>query len=121
MEVTMISAIHAALSGLTAVAKQIEVVSHNVANINTDGFKKSRTEFIEVAEGGVLPVVQKDDSSGPAVLKDFGTDPALVQLSNVDLGEETAQQILAQRSFGANLQSLKTADAMLGSILDIKK
>lgn len=117
----MISAIHTALSGLTAFAKQIEVVAHNVANVNTDGFKKSRTEFVEVADGGVLPVVQKDDSAGPSVLKDLGHGPSIVELSNVDLGEETAQQILAQRSFEANLQSLKTADTMLGSILDVKK
>ncbi len=117
----MISAIHTALSGIAAFAKQIEVVAQNVANVNTDGFKKSRTEFVEVADGGVLPVVQKDDSAGPSVLKDLGHGPSVVELSNVDLGEETAQQILAQRSLEANLQSLKTADAMLGSILDIKK
>jgi flagellar basal body rod protein FlgG len=43
----MISAIHTALSGLTAFTKQIEVVAHNVANVNTDGFKKSKTEFVE--------------------------------------------------------------------------
>jgi hypothetical protein len=59
----MISAIHTALSGLTAFAKQIEVVAHNVANVNTDGFKKSKTEFVEIPNGGVLPVVEKDDAT----------------------------------------------------------
>jgi flagellar basal-body rod protein FlgC len=117
----MISAIHAALSGLTAFAKQIEVVSHNVANVNTDGFKKSRTEFVEIETGGVLPVVQKDNSAGPAVLKDTSYGPAQVELSNVDLGEEAVNQIVAQRGFEANLRTLKTADDMLGSILDMKK
>lgn len=117
----MISAIHTALSGLTAFAKQIEVTANNVANVNTDGFKKSRTEFIEADAGGVLPVVQKDDSAGPAVLKDTGYGPAQVELSNVDLGEEAVNQIVAQRGFEANLRTLKTADDMLGSILDTKK
>jgi len=117
----MISAIHTALSGLTAFAKQIEVVSHNVANVNTDGFKKSRTEFVEIETGGVLPVVQKDNSAGPAVLKDTSYGPAQVELSNVDLAEEAVNQIVAQRGFEANLRTLKTADDMLGSILDMKK
>jgi flagellar basal-body rod protein FlgC len=117
----MISAIHTALSGLTAFAKQIEVVAHNVANVNTDGFKNSRTELIEVESGGVLPVVQKDDSAGPSVLKDSGYGPTQVELSNVDLGEEAVNQIIAQRGLEANLRTLKTADTMLGSILDMKK
>jgi flagellar hook protein FlgE len=117
----MISAIHTALTALTAYAKQLDVSAHNVANVNTDGFKHSRTEFVEAQSGGVLPVVQKDDSAGPAVLKDTAHGPAQVELSNVDLGQEAVSQIIAQRGFEANLQTLKTADAMLGSILDLKK
>ncbi|MDF0650163.1 MAG: flagellar basal body rod C-terminal domain-containing protein [Nitrospira sp.] len=117
----MISAIHTALSGLTAFSKQVEVVAHNVANVNTDGFKKSRTEFVEIPSGGVLPVVEKDDSSGPTVLRDSGGNQTMVELSNVDLGEEAVQQIVAQRSFQANLQTLRAEDAILGSILDTKK
>ncbi|MBS0183593.1 MAG: hypothetical protein JSS39_14460 [Nitrospira sp.] len=117
----MISAIHTALSGLTAFSKQIEVVAHNVANVNTDGFKKSGTEFVEIPSGGVLPVVEKDDSSGPAVLRNSTGNQTMVELSNVDLGEETVQQIAAQRSLEANLQTLRTGDALLGSILDIRK
>ena len=117
----MISAIHTALSGLTALGKQIEVIAHNIANVNTDGFKKSKTEFVEIPSGGVLPVLEKDDSTGPTVLRDTGGNQTMVELSNVDLGEEVAQQIAAQRSFEANLQTLRTGDALLGSILDIKK
>ncbi|MEQ1846483.1 MAG: flagellar basal body rod C-terminal domain-containing protein, partial [Nitrospira sp.] len=120
-EVSMISAIHTAFSGLAAFGKQIEVVAHNVANVNTDGFKKSQTEFVEIPSGGVLPVVEKDDSSGPTVLRDSGGNQTAVELSNVELGEEAVQQILAQRSFEANLQTLRAGNALLGSILDLKK
>ena len=117
----MISAIHTALSGLTAIGKQIEVIANNIANVNTDGFKKSKTEFVEIPTGGVLPVVEKDDSSGPTVLRDTGGNQTMVELSNVDLGEEMVQQIVAQHSFEANLQTLRAGDALLGSILDIRK
>jgi flagellar hook protein FlgE len=92
-----------------------------VANVNTDGFKKSRTEFVALETSGVIPVVRKDDSAGPMVLRDSGYGPPQVELSNVDLGEETVNQILAQRGFEANISTLKTVDDMLGTILDIKK
>lgn len=117
----MISAVHTALSGLTAFTKQVEVVAHDVANVNTEGFKQSKTEFVEIPSGGVLPVVEKDDSAGPTVLRDKGGHQATVELSNVDLGEKAVQQIVAQRSFEANLQTARTGDSLLGSILDIKK
>lgn len=117
----MLSAIHTALSGLMAFAKQIEVSAHNVANVHTDGFKKSRTDFVEIEVGGVLPVVQKDESAGPAVLKDTPHGLTQIELSNVDLGEETVSRIIAQHGFEANLATLKAADSLLGSVLDIRK
>lgn len=117
----MLFAIHTALSGLAAYAKVVEVTAHNVANANTNGFKKSRTELVAVETGGVLPVVQKDKSAGPSILNDTGYGPAQLELSNVDLGEEAVNQILAQRGFEANISTLKTADDMLGTLLDIKK
>ena len=117
----MISAIHTALTGLTAFGKQLEVVAHNIANVNTDGFKKFRTTFVEAPASGVLPVVEKDNSPGPTVLRDSGRNQLEIELSNTDLGEELVQQMLAQRSFEANLHTIKTGDALLGSILDLKK
>jgi flagellar hook protein FlgE len=117
----MMSTIHSAFSGLGAYARQVEVSANNVANVHTDEFKKSRTELIPVETGGVLPVVRKDDSAGPTVLRDSSYGPTQVELANVDLGEEAVNQIIGQRGFEANLQVLRTADDMLGRILDIKK
>ena len=117
----MIAAIQSALSGLTAFSTQVVVTAHNLANLNTDGFKKSRTEFIAVESGGVRSAIQKDETAGPTILNHTGYGPAQLELSNVDLGEEAVNQIIGQRGFEANLQALKTADEMLGRILDIKK
>jgi flagellar basal-body rod protein FlgC len=112
---------YSALSGLTAFSTQIDVTAHNVANVNTDGFKKSHVQLVSVETGGVLPVVRKDDSAGPTILRDIGYGPTQVELSNVDLGQETVNQIIGQRGFEANLNLLKTADELLGSLLDIHK
>jgi len=41
----MLKSLNTAASGMTAQEKQLEVVSNNLANTNTTGFKKSRSEF----------------------------------------------------------------------------
>lgn len=42
-----------------------------------------------------------------------------LEMSNVDIGEEMVNMLLAQRAFEFNLKSIKTADEMLASVLDI--
>src|SRR6185369_6609936 len=41
----MIRALYTAASGMTAQQANIDTVAHNLANVNTTGFKKSRMEF----------------------------------------------------------------------------
>src|SRR6185436_16104285 len=41
----MIRALYTAASGMTAQQANIDNVAHNLANVNTSGFKKSRVEF----------------------------------------------------------------------------
>ena len=41
----MISALSAAASGMEAQQAQIENISNNLANVNTNGYKKTRAEF----------------------------------------------------------------------------
>jgi len=117
----MIGAIQSALSGLTGFSTQVAVTAHNMANVTTDGFKKSRTELIAVESGGVRSVIQKDETAGPTILNNTGYGPVQLELSNVDLAEEAVNQIIGQRGFEANIQTVKTADEMLGTILDIRK
>ncbi|NWF73271.1 MAG: hypothetical protein HXY51_09580 [Nitrospirae bacterium] len=66
-------------------------------------------------------MIQQSETAGPTILSDRGYGPTQLELSNVDLVEETVNRIIAQRGFEANLQALKTADGMMGHILDIKK
>ncbi|MDX1655074.1 MAG: flagellar hook-basal body complex protein, partial [Candidatus Competibacteraceae bacterium] len=41
-----------ALSGLNAATSNLGVISNNIANANTAGFKESRAEFADVFNGG---------------------------------------------------------------------
>ena len=116
----MISSINSSLSGLGAFTKKMRVISHNIANLNTDGFKKSRATFNEGARGGVDVVVTRIDTPGPPN-PDARDYPNLeAELSNVDLTEEIPQMMLTQRGYEANLKTLKIQDEMIGALLDIR-
>ena len=39
---------YTSLSGLQAAQTEMSTISHNLANVSTNGFKKSRTEFADV-------------------------------------------------------------------------
>lgn len=49
----MIDALYISASGLRSEQKQIDVISNNVANMHTPGFKRSRVNFVDVATAGV--------------------------------------------------------------------
>jgi flagellar basal-body rod protein FlgG len=52
----MIDALHIAASGLRSEQKQIDVISNNVANLHTPGFKRSRVDFVEMATAGAAAI-----------------------------------------------------------------
>jgi flagellar hook protein FlgE len=44
---------YTSLSGLKAATSEMSTISHNLANVGTNGFKRSRTEFADVMASGV--------------------------------------------------------------------
>jgi flagellar basal-body rod protein FlgG len=40
-----VTALHTAATGLTALSSEIDILAHNIANVNTTGFKSSRANF----------------------------------------------------------------------------
>ncbi|MEW6218398.1 MAG: flagellar basal body rod C-terminal domain-containing protein [Thermodesulfobacteriota bacterium] len=116
----MIDGIKSAMSGLQAQAKRLGVTANNVANVESDGFKKGRTVLAETAGGGVTARVETVATPGPEVLEETAAGLVLVEKSNVDLTEEMPHMLLARRSFEANLKVIQTGDEMLGALLDLK-
>ena len=47
--------------------------------------------------------------------------PGALEGSNVDLAAEMVDQIVNQRAFEANIKPMRTADEMLGTLLDLKQ
>lgn len=116
----MISGIHSALSGLTAIQKKIESNANNVANINTDGYKKTRVTLQEQEPQGIEAVVQQIPTPGPLVYEQTSAGETMVEKSNVELSEELPDMMLSRRYFQANLKTVQVQDEMLGNLLDIK-
>jgi flagellar basal-body rod protein FlgC len=116
----MIPGIHSALSGLAAIQKKTEATAHNVANVDTDGFKKSRVTLHAQEPQGVRTEVRRMETPGPLVQEPITEGSVLVEKSNVELSEELPNLMLGRRMFQANLKTLRTAEEMLGSLLDIK-
>ena len=102
-----------ASSGLRAESRRLEQSAHNVANVNTDGYEAARVESRSEAHGGVSTAVYtRQGLPAPAA-----TTPGS---STTDLAEETVTQMSSQRAFQANIAVLRTADAMLGELVDRK-
>lgn len=115
----MISAISNAVSAINAFDKKMAVTSNNVANWQTEGFKKSRADLSEGEDGAVKVDISVVDTPGPVVTVEENNGVVEKELSNVDLAEEMPQTIIAQTGFEANLKILKTEDEMMGTLLDI--
>lgn len=116
----MISGILNVLSALNAFQKKIEVTANNIANVSTDGFKKSRVEMLESASSGVEAVIEPVAIPGIEIMEDTHQGPRLVEQSNVDLAEEQVNLIVGQRGYEMNLKVLKVQDEVLGTLLDIR-
>ncbi len=115
----MISSISNNLSALKAYGTGLSVKSNNIANADSENFKKSRAIYTEGENGEVKTEIRKVDPDNdlPSINTEENTPEA--QPSNVDLTEEIPGMIIDQRGFEANLKAIKTKEEMLGSILDI--
>ncbi len=116
----MISGLNSAISGLQAIGTKVDNNANNVANLNTDGFKKGRVLLSEQAPQGVQAVFEKVDVEGPYQLESTGSGQETIEKSNVDLTEEMPEMIMNRHSYGANLKTIETVDEMMGHLLDAK-
>ena len=99
----MASFVSIAFSGLQAAQLRLDSAAHNVANMNTSGFKR------QTVTQEAVPVLG-------------GTRASLGEASTegVALEQEAVEQMSATYAFKANLQTIKTQDAMMGALLDIR-
>ena len=115
----MISSISNNLSALNAYGNGLAVKANNVANMDSENFKKSRAVYSEDENGGVKTEIQKVDQDNIFPAAASAADTSEAQPSNVDLSEEIPGMMIDQRGFEANLKAIQTKDEMLGSVIDL--
>jgi len=94
-------------SGLNASQIRMGSVGHDLANVNTKGFRQGNVNQVEIKEGGTqVTSIQKTKNDNP------------LNHSNTDIAHEFGEMITSSSSYKANLQAIKTNDEMLGDLLD---
>lgn len=98
----MTSISNIALSGMQAAQTQLQASAHNIANLETPGFRREEVEQTPQLGGGVSAAISRSDVQGAALVADV------------------VAQLQAKNAFLANLALFKTANAMAGALLSEK-
>jgi flagellar basal-body rod protein FlgC len=115
----MIPSVNSTISALQAYKTKLGVTADNIANANTDEFKKSRATLKEGTNGDVQVNINRIITPGHRY-QEFEVDQLVEkESSNVNLEEEIPEMMITQRTYEANLKVLQTQDKMSGTLLDI--
>jgi flagellar hook protein FlgE len=85
---------------MNAAQTQLRASAHNVANFDTDGFRRQQVQQTPQPEGGVAATITLADTAGSDLVRDVVT------------------QLAAKNAFLANLAVFKTSNRMAGALLD---
>ena len=128
----MQNVINTSLSGLQAAGNRLQVSANNVANQHStssrvngqtvgEAYQAQEVQQQAVQAGGVHSEVR---TKTPATVSYFDPDNSaanadgLTEYPNVNLEEEVISQQIAGYDFKANLSVIRTADEMLGNLID---
>lgn len=114
----MISNLGSTTSALKAFNKKLNTSADNIANVNTNRFKRTQATMTEGENGGVRVELNKDNRPGMPVEEIRDGRSVETESSNVDLAEEIPETITTRHGYRANLKAIKAQDDMLGSLLD---
>jgi flagellar hook protein FlgE len=89
-----------ALSGMNAAQSSMQASAHNIANLDTTGFRRQRIDQSAEAGGGVAATTSQESTAGDSEVADV---IGLLQAKN---------------AFLANLAVFRRADRMTGALLD---
>lgn len=91
------------LSGMQLAAQMLDVVGHNVANLNTPDALQAQVNPQTSAAGGVTSTISASEAPG-----------------GIDLVDQVVSMIQAQVLYSANAQVFRTADETYGTLFDIR-
>ncbi len=124
------NSMNAAASGMRAQGFRMRVVSENIANVDTPGYRRKLLSFntamdsaskVSLVSAGDMRLDQSalEERYNPS--HPMADENGNVQMSNVKLMVEMADGREASRSYEANLATFQQARQMYSSLLDILK
>ncbi|GJL67532.1 MAG: hypothetical protein NPIRA06_01670 [Nitrospirales bacterium] len=115
----MIAGMASALSGIQTGGRILSVGAHNIANSQTESFKRIRGFPEESSTGNEVRITLQTDKHPRSQFLSGEESISLREGSNVDLGEEIISNLQAVNLIEANIASIKIQDKVLGSLLDL--
>ena len=108
-----------AQSGLNAALLGLRTTAHNIANVDTSGFRASRTEFSDITSGGVraTQLPRNTPIDGREATDDAANDEAAA--SDVDLTEQLLNMLQYAQQIDAQVDTIRTADEAEQSVIDL--
>lgn len=88
------------LSGMQAAQGALDASARNIARLATGGFGRAQVDSATLASGGASSTLTQATQAGPRMEADM------------------VDQLVAKNAFLANLAVFKTADQMLGTLLN---
>ena len=115
-----------ATSGMEAQSRRLRIISENIANADTPGFRRKMLEFdVNAASGGVaVGGVTLDPADLPKIhdpSHPMADAEGYYEGSSVELAIEVADAREAQRSYEANLRIFDQTRRMSAALLDLLK
>lgn len=110
-----ISLLNIGSSGLQSYQHALDSSSHNIANANTAGFQPQEVNFQEASGGGVVVNISQNGS----IASGSSANKATNEASGTDLATELVNSIQYKAGFDFSAQIVKTADKVLGTLIDI--
>jgi len=98
----MVPILNTATSGMQVAQLRLDAAANNVANAQTDGFRRDVVQQQAQAGGGVAARLDKVPQPG------------------ANLAQDLVEQQSATYAFKANLQMVRAADDMMGRLLDTR-
>ena len=112
--------LYSSVAGINAFFKKMDVTAHNIANINTDNYKRRIPHIQEDKNGLPQMAVTVDNTPGLESPRRAGEpEGPSREMSNVTYADEVVNMIEAEMGVKANVKALKAAGEMMGSLLDV--
>lgn len=111
---------YSSIAGINAFLRKLDATSNNVANINTDNYKR-RVAHISQDKNG-LPETKITIDKTPGVenpIKPGEPDGPPKEMSNVNYADEVINMIEAKNGVKANVRALQCTSDTFDSLLDI--